>query len=367
MAGSGPEMLVHVRDCPLVDPADRAKATAEHVSKNLSPRRDRAAARSQAYTAAAMSSQGALTPFPSIVQLQTIGGTPILFQAGSSTSPMTLSPIDIPNLAGPSGSTGGLSSAPITHSASPITASTSSWQNSPAPSPSPSVHSIQSLLGKRPDSPFDLDGSPVKRGRYRGSASRSVSRQPSISTAPPPPPPWETRQGEYESYLGWLTASQGWSLSWTENPVWIDFSGKFINPQAKNPSRYVLTSRIIPQEVESHRQSAKDACTGKPATVQCDGFTAQNKHHLVSFMITVNRKVRFEFVFILWLVLTCYSHTGLHCQDIRHLRRTQDCRVSSEDDTGGTRSRRRQVGCHSYCGYNGLQWRVSGSSGSHCA
>ncbi len=81
-------------------------------------------------------------------------------------------------------------------------------------------------------------------------------------------------------------------MSWTENPVWIDFCEKFVDPKAKNPSRRVLTARILPNEVKSHREDAKKECAGKPATVQCDGFTAQNKHHLVSFMITVGRKVR---------------------------------------------------------------------------
>ncbi|KAI0363229.1 hypothetical protein BV20DRAFT_958722, partial [Pilatotrama ljubarskyi] len=80
-------------------------------------------------------------------------------------------------------------------------------------------------------------------------------------------PAWnEARQATFESRLAQLTASCGWSLTWVENIEWIDFCADF-----------------IPQAIE--------ACRGRLATLQCDGYTALNQHHLIAFMITVNGKV----------------------------------------------------------------------------
>ncbi|KAI0683576.1 hypothetical protein C8T65DRAFT_783499, partial [Cerioporus squamosus] len=133
---------------------------------------------------------------------------------------------------------------------------------------SKSDSSASSLLGKRVDSPVDFTGSPVKRGRYRSHAGPSLSCQPSGAAAPPPPPTWDSdpgRQALFESYLGWLTASQGWTLSWTENPVWIDFCEKFVDQKAKNPSRRVLTTRILPKK-SSHTgtRSRRNALGSRP-------------------------------------------------------------------------------------------------------
>ncbi|KAI0693131.1 ribonuclease H-like domain-containing protein [Cerioporus squamosus] len=53
----------------------------------------------------------------------------------------------------------------------------------------------------------------------------------------------------------------------------------------------VLTQRIIPNQVVHFRGIAQKTCRGKLVTVQCDGFTASNRHHIVAFMITVGGRV----------------------------------------------------------------------------
>ncbi len=181
---------MHIWDCDRNEPDNRARAAREHDAKHLSPRRDRTAARAQAYAASVGPSQNPLAPFPSAVQLQTMAGTPVLFPLGFSASPSALSPLEIPSLAGPSGyASAPRSNTPVSYPASPNVAfpGMQSWQNSPALSSSPSA---SSLLGKRTESPFNTGGSPVKRGRYRGHV---LSRQPSgVTAAPPPPPTWDS-------------------------------------------------------------------------------------------------------------------------------------------------------------------------------
>jgi hypothetical protein len=40
---------------------------------------------------------------------------------------------------------------------------------------------------------------------------------------------------------------------------------------------------------------AKESMRGQNATIQADGWTGVNFHHLLAFMITVNKKVGFTF------------------------------------------------------------------------
>ena len=62
-------------------------------------------------------------------------------------------------------------------------------------------------------------------------------------------------------------------------------------PAATSPSRKVLTKRIIPKLVDELQTAAKKEARGKNATVQADGWTGGNHHHLVAFMITADKKV----------------------------------------------------------------------------
>jgi hypothetical protein len=97
-------------------------------------------------------------------------------------------------------------------------------------------------------------------------------------------------QGVFEVHIARLTASAGLPLSWVDNPEWIDFIHQFL-PWAASPSRKVLTTRLIPRVAKSYRQTAKQSTKGQNATIQADGWTGSNFHHLLAFMIAVNKKV----------------------------------------------------------------------------
>ena len=96
----------------------------------------------------------------------------------------------------------------------------------------------------------------------------------------------------FETCIARLTASAGLPLSWVDNPEWIDFIHRFL-PGATSPSRRVLTARLIPHVAEIYRQMAKECSKGQNATIQADGWTGVNFHHLLGFMITVNKRVQF--------------------------------------------------------------------------
>ncbi|TBU60357.1 hypothetical protein BD310DRAFT_779045, partial [Dichomitus squalens] len=100
----------------------------------------------------------------------------------------------------------------------------------------------------------------------------------------------DARQALYESHIARLTAAGSWSLSWTESPQWLSFCDNFLPMGVINPTRKVLTSRIIPAEVEVYRTQARTECRQKLGTVQCDGFNPKNRHHIVAFMLTVPDK-----------------------------------------------------------------------------
>ena len=94
----------------------------------------------------------------------------------------------------------------------------------------------------------------------------------------------------FENHIARLTVSAGFPLSWVDNTEWIDFCTKFL-PAASLPSRKTLTRRLLPAAVEELRASAKAAAKGHETTLQADGWTGINNHHLLAFMITANGKV----------------------------------------------------------------------------
>ena len=104
--------------------------------------------------------------------------------------------------------------------------------------------------------------------------------------------PWsDARQACFEDRLTRLTASAGFPLSWVENPEWLSFCTEFL-PQAKSPSRKVLTRRLLPRVLTDFQSQAKSRASGKNATAMCDGWTGENFHHYITFMIMVGREVR---------------------------------------------------------------------------
>lgn len=111
---------------------------------------------------------------------------------------------------------------------------------------------------------------------------------------PTPPPGWgdwpQELQIRFETQIARLSASAGLPLSWVDNPEWIDFVHQFL-PAAKSPSRKVLTTRLIPRLAKDYRQTAKNSTRDQNATIQADGWTGANFHHLLAFMIAVRKKV----------------------------------------------------------------------------
>lgn len=176
-------------------------------------------------------------------------------------------------------------------------------------SPNYRGHSTSSL----PSSPTPLSNLPLPQSSYnsipgpshqpRSSSAhsfaplhsgipRSHSRTPSLhSHADFIEPAWtKERQAQFETAIARLTVSAGFPLAWVDNPEWINFCAEFI-PGAKSPSRKTLTTRIIPKAVEGLRASAEASARGHLATLQSDGWTGLNKHHLLGMMLGANGKV----------------------------------------------------------------------------
>ena len=154
-------------------------------------------------------------------------------------------------------------------------------------SSSGSISSGTSTRGDtRPNSPYP-DSVHLQQSGSRSSSimGHSMNRNPLGE--------WPTdRQNTFNTRLGRLTASAGLSLGWVENPEFILFCQEFVHPSAVVPSRKVLTHRILPSVKREFRKNAQAATMeGSKATVQADGWSAINDHHLNAFMMTVDRKV----------------------------------------------------------------------------
>jgi hypothetical protein len=97
-------------------------------------------------------------------------------------------------------------------------------------------------------------------------------------------------QKKFEERITRITVAAGLPLSWVDNPEWIDFINDFL-PFARSPSRKVLTNRLIPTAAKHHRELATVAAKNQNATLQADGWTGINFHHLLAFMISFNKQV----------------------------------------------------------------------------
>ena len=100
------------------------------------------------------------------------------------------------------------------------------------------------------------------------------------------------QQNTFNTRLGRLMASAGLPLSWIENLEFLLFCQEFVHPSANVPSRKVLTRWILPTIRREFRKMAQAAIKdGSKVTIQADGWSATNDHHLNAFMMTVERKV----------------------------------------------------------------------------
>lgn len=167
--------------------------------------------------------------------------------------------------------------------------------------PSPSMSVQQSPLLSALPSPsigtfplFRIDHPPTQPDQSPASIPQSLFVEPATSQTIQllNGQPWSPEiQGVFENRIARLTAAAGLPLSWVDNPEWIDFIHQFL-PWATSPSRKVLTSRLVPRAAETYRQFSKKSTKGQNATIQADGWTAVNFHHLLAFMITTNKKVQ---------------------------------------------------------------------------
>ncbi|KAJ7459619.1 hypothetical protein B0H11DRAFT_1614038, partial [Mycena galericulata] len=100
---------------------------------------------------------------------------------------------------------------------------------------------------------------------------------------------WDAnKQALFEEKVLRLTVSANIPFSWVENPEWVDFCAEFI-PQARPISRTTITRRLLPRAIKKVREDVQSKLTGKNATIQGDGWTGINNHHLNAFMATVER------------------------------------------------------------------------------
>ncbi|CAA7262561.1 unnamed protein product [Cyclocybe aegerita] len=122
----------------------------------------------------------------------------------------------------------------------------------------------------------------VKKGKQKASVIQSAQ-----VVKPVPWTPEEKR--EWEEMLVQLTASADFSLSWVKNPVWEAIRDKFI-PQAPVVMWKVLTNRLH-HLANDIRTKVKTKVEGKEVTLQGDGWTGLNNHHLIAFMVTCDKEV----------------------------------------------------------------------------
>jgi hypothetical protein len=97
-------------------------------------------------------------------------------------------------------------------------------------------------------------------------------------------------QPKFEERVARLTVAMGLPLSWVDNPKWIDLINDFL-PAARSPSQKVLTNRLIPIAAKRYEDAAKAVARNSNATLQADRWMGKNFHHLLAFMIAVNKQV----------------------------------------------------------------------------
>ncbi|KAI9069378.1 hypothetical protein FKP32DRAFT_1692719 [Trametes sanguinea] len=217
------------------------------------------------------------TQTPDTVLPQSDGAGPSRLNRYPSTSSIGDTVLPHTPWAGPSAST----SQPPSSSASPLPGFPPLPADWPPPSPSPLAHTRSA---SRPPSLGPLRSRHSSRGfhPYHSPSPASPALGPEQWTA--------ARQSLFESYMIRLTASAGLPFSWIENPVWLSFCDEFL-PSAKVPSRTTLSRRLLRDEVKLFRTQAVKRTAGANATLQADGWTGINNHHLVAFMLTGKREV----------------------------------------------------------------------------
>ncbi|KAJ3497528.1 hypothetical protein NLJ89_g10338 [Agrocybe chaxingu] len=156
------------------------------------------------------------------------------------------------------------------------------------PSPSPALSATSSSQSRSRSPAVGNHASKARKGTL---GKRMLSSQSSLSNLREPQEPWdEESQKTFETFLARITASGDFPLSWVTNPEFVSFCQKYI-PDARLPSRKVLTNRILPRALKDVRAGIMAKAFGGLATVQCDGWTGENFQHLIAFMISTKRQI----------------------------------------------------------------------------
>ncbi|KAH8984274.1 hypothetical protein EDB83DRAFT_2326294 [Lactarius deliciosus] len=108
-----------------------------------------------------------------------------------------------------------------------------------------------SIPSTRAPSPALSDATSSSRAFKR--ARRSDSLLSHQASFPGYEPGWsQGEQAMFETAVTCLTASAGLPLRWVENPEWLALCERFL-PNAKSPSRKVLTQRLIPATLKGFK------------------------------------------------------------------------------------------------------------------
>ena len=159
-------------------------------------------------------------------------------------------------------------------------------------SPAISNSSLSALPSPYTNLLVPMDQSPPPTPGYLTGNATPRSRSQSIPINKPSVWPVEF-QRRFEERIARLTVSAGLPLLWVDNPKWIDFITDFL-PLARSPSWKVLTNRLIPMAARQYQDASKLAAKNQNTTLQADGWTGLNFHHLLTFMIAFNKQVWFR-------------------------------------------------------------------------
>ncbi|KAJ8515209.1 hypothetical protein ONZ45_g7358 [Pleurotus djamor] len=158
-----------------------------------------------------------------------------------------------------------------------------------------SNHSTASYATLNPSdsiSNLGLGVAPLARARKRPRPSGSRHVSVDLTQAAPLVTVWtEDLQEQLDVRILRMIASAGIPLSFVENPEFIQFIAQYLPSGARAPSRYRLTSRTMPTVIKRLKDDIILAVKGSFGTAQCDGWTGDNHHHYIAFMVNVEAKI----------------------------------------------------------------------------
>ncbi|KAF7318028.1 hypothetical protein HMN09_00310100 [Mycena chlorophos] len=120
-------------------------------------------------------------------------------------------------------------------------------------------------------------------GYFNADKDSSTRRQRVESNNPSTPVFSPAAQSKFETRIARINALVGFPLSWVENPEVIEFFQLFLLG-AVLPTRGVLTRRLLANTLKTLQDAAWKPLHGAMGTLQADGWTGVNFHHLVGIM-----------------------------------------------------------------------------------